>query len=271
MMTITTIGYLSVALYLLTWLFIALKLGKQQAGEETFPNKYVVVVAWAAALVTHAISLYMPLITDKAIYLDFFSAASHIMLLTSFILFITTCTRRIEALGLFVLPMTLFFVLVSLIAPPIVHKAIHISGKLGVHIMLSMLGYSMLALAALQAILLAIQNRNLHKHRPGGITDTLPSLQDMEHLLFRLTLLGVILLTMSLLTGFLFLDNPFAKEHIHKTVLSMIAWIVYSVLLIGHWREGWRGRKAIHWTLAAFVFLILGFLGTKFVREFLIG
>ncbi|NIV33552.1 MAG: cytochrome C biogenesis protein, partial [Anaerolineae bacterium] len=40
--------------------------------------------------------------------------------------------------------------------------------ELRAHIALSVISYSLLALAAAQSILLAIQDRHLHARRPGG-------------------------------------------------------------------------------------------------------
>ena len=56
----------------------------------------------------------------------------------------------------------------------------------------------------------------------------------------------------------------------HKTLLSFIAWIVFGLLLWGRHRLGWRGYKAIRWTLAGFCLLMLAYFGSKLVREFIL-
>jgi len=35
----------------------------------------------------------------------------------------------------------------------------------------------------------------------------------------------------------------------HKTVFSVLAWVLFGVLLAGRWRFGWRGRKALRWVV----------------------
>jgi len=80
----------------------------------------------------------------------------------------------------------------------------------------------------------------------------------------------VILLTLSLLSGFYYLDDMFAQHVAHKTILSIIAWIIFTALLIGRWRYGWRGKTAVRWTLSGFLVLMLAFFGTKFVQEFIL-
>ena len=71
--------------------------------------------------------------------------------------------------------------------------------------------------------------------------------------------------------GVLFVDDLLAQKLVHKTVLSVLSWIVFGVLLIGRRRYGWRGMKAVHWTLAAMLLLLLAFFGSQFVIELVFG
>jgi ABC-type uncharacterized transport system permease subunit len=57
----------------------------------------------------------------------------------------------------------------------------------------------------------------------------------------------------------------------HHIVLSIIAWAVFGMLLVGRRLYGWRGRTAVRWTLAGFTLLVLGYFGSKFVLEVLLG
>jgi ABC-type uncharacterized transport system permease subunit len=81
---------------------------------------------------------------------------------------------------------------------------------------------------------------------------------------------GFVLLTLSLGTGFLFLENLFAQHLVHKTVLSLLAWLVFAMLLAGRMRYGWRGQVAIRWTLSGFIALMLAYFGTKMVLEWIL-
>jgi len=93
----------------------------------------------------------------------------------------------------------------------------------------------------------------------------------MEQLLFQFLLCGEVLLTLALLSGFVFLDNMFAQHLAHKTLLSCLAWIVFGILLWGRHFRGWRGSNAIRWTLAGFLLLMLAYFGSKLVRAFLLA
>jgi ABC-type uncharacterized transport system permease subunit len=69
----------------------------------------------------------------------------------------------------------------------------------------------------------------------------------------------------------IFLENMFAQHLAHKTILSILAWLVFAILLAGRWLAGWRGRTAIRWTLGGFISLMLAYFGSKFVLEVILA
>lgn len=266
-MTITVNLFAALA-WLATWLLIGIRLRNRLRAN---PPQYrrLLVLIWLLALSLHGLSILHHIWQPAEVSINFTVAGSIIMWLCSLLLFVAMLSRPLETLGIFVVPFTLTAMLLPLLESSQA-AAIHLNNGLGVHIFTSLLAYSMLTLAALQALLLAWQNRHLHNHNPGGLIRTLPPLLDMESLLFKLILLGVILLSFGLLSGALYVDNLFSQHLVHKTILSIVAWIVFTALLVGHWQYGWRGRIAIRWTLSGFFILMLAFFGSKFVLEFLV-
>jgi ABC-type uncharacterized transport system permease subunit len=90
-------------------------------------------------------------------------------------------------------------------------------------------------------------------------------------IMFRLVAAGFGLLTLALITGFVFVNNLFTQNLVQKTVLSLIAWLIFGVLLVGRLAAGWRGRSAVRWTLSGFGILAVAYFGVKFVLEYLFG
>jgi ABC-type uncharacterized transport system permease subunit len=90
--------------------------------------------------------------------------------------------------------------------------------------------------------------------------------------MFQVVIVGFTLLTLTLISGFFFSEELFNKplQFTHHIVLSIIAWIVFAILLLGRWRLGWRGRTAVHWILGGFILLVLAYFGSKFVFEFVL-
>jgi ABC-type uncharacterized transport system permease subunit len=257
------ITLITFSLYLGASTLILMRLKALASGGRA--DKAPLLWAWGTALPLHAQVLYQHLATAGGLDLEFFNALSVVAILIAALLFLTALRNPSEYLGIIVLPTAaLSLIPVQFVRP---HQEVITEPQLTAHVVSSLLAYSILTLSAFQAVLLAIQDRHLHNHHPGGLIRALPPLRAMERLLFQLIGLGFILLSVSLITGFLFLDNIFAQHLVHKTVLSIAAWGVFGMLLWGRWRFGWRGRTAIHWTLAGFFVLMLAYFGTKLVLE----
>lgn len=275
-MNATAISITAILLYTISWVLISLRVRstiqspQQDASKSTRNYTKFYFTSWLIALILHIFALHIPLMLGKAMALNFFTLASYVMWFISLVLFITTIKRRIESLAIFILPYTILSIILAIQLSSNTGHFIQMRSGLGLHVLLSLLAYSLLLLASFQALLLSYQNMRLHTHQMSGLMRALPSLEDMEHLLFRFITLGVILLTFSLISGFIYLDDLFAQRVAHKTILSLVAWFVFSILLFGRWKYGWRGRKAIRWTLAGFIILMIAFFGTKFIQEFII-
>jgi len=117
------------------------------------------------------------------------------------------------------------------------------------HILLSLLAASVVCMAGLQAGFAAVQQRKLKLNQGAGIMEILPSLQRSEQLLFRFVWLAFGLLSLLLLTSFLWLSPIFSVQVLPKAILTLLSWLVFAVLLWGHYLSGWRGLVAIRLTL----------------------
>ncbi|MEN9595668.1 MAG: hypothetical protein RL236_102 [Pseudomonadota bacterium] len=198
------------------------------------------------------------------------SVASLNILGVALVLLLTALTKPVETLGIIVFPMAAIILGLDVIINPLPHLLPVHTGAMGIHISTSILAFSLLTIAAIQAILLKIQNKQLKQHPPTKFILLLPSLQSMETLLFQMIASGVFILSLSLGTGFLFLHDLFAQHLVHKTVLSLLAWVIFCAILIGRQRYGWRGRVAVNWILVGFLFLLLSYFGSKFVLELIL-
>ncbi len=141
---------------------------------------------------------------------------------------------------------------------------------IGPHALLSIVAYSILTLAACQALMFAFQEHRLHTGGSLALLRALPPLATMEVLLFQLLWTGLIVRTASIITGFVFLEDMFAQHVVHHTALSLSSWVIFAILLWGHHVRGWRGVTAIRWTLTGFVLLMLAYFGSKLVIEIIL-
>jgi ABC-type uncharacterized transport system permease subunit len=222
------------------------------------------------AISFHAGLLYQFIITPQGINLGFFNAASLVMWVIAWLLLLSLPRKPLESLVIVLFPLAA----IAIGLENLFHsERILLNDKewgVSIHIIFSILAYSLLAISAWQAIFLAIQDYYLHHKQPSWVMAKLPPLQIMEDILFQMIALGFGLLSLSLITGIVFVDDILAQHLAHKTVLSIMAWGVFAGLLWGHWRYGWRGKTAIRWSLSGFIVLMLAYFGSKLVLELIL-
>lgn len=267
-MDMNLLALAAIACYFTGGLLIALRLLRQ--GHPGLPSRALALAPGFAALGFQAVTLYQEILTPIGFNLSFFNVVAFVSWTVVLILLLSSLTKPVENLGIVLLPLAGLAVILALRFPNL--RLLQESDLLGlnIHVLLSLLAYSLLMLAAVQALLLAVQERHLHSRRPGGFIRALPPMQTMETLLFEMIAAGYFLLSLSLLSGFLFLENMLAQHVLHKTILSVVSWVVFSLLLWGRFKFGWRGRTAIKWTLSGFGLLMLAYFGSKFVLELIL-
>ena len=232
---------------------------------------------WAlgAAVLLHGLALFVPLSDSGPDFrFGFAQALSAALWLGVSLLWIEGFTVRVDALRLLVLPVAALAAWLPAFFPGgdvsrLAHRPLFLP-----HLTAAMLGYSVLTLAALHAVLMAFAERGLH---PAARIapwlrrwlDSLPPLLVLERMLFRLIVIGFVLLSLTVLTGVVFSEAVFgqALRWDHKTIFSLIAWAMFATLLLGRWLRGWRGRTALRFTLGGFALLLMSYAGTRFVLE----
>ncbi len=262
--------YASLFLYLICTVLTILKL-RQHTLTTTIPKNLILLIGLLGAL-AQCYTLYSGILdSGSEINLGFYNSLSLISAFITLFALFTTMRYATESLLVVILPIAMLTIFLDYnfssnhLLPPGSSDALYF------HVITSLVAYSILAMAALLAIMLSIVNRYLHNHQPGGFINKLPPIKTIECLLFEALTVGFICLTISLLSGMLFVDNIFTQQLAHKTILSIIAWFVFLILLMGRWFLGWRGRVAIRWTLVGYISLMLAYFGSKFVIEIILS
>jgi len=268
-MNILITSYIAITLYLACSILLLLRF-KQHPALKTTPIKLLLIPGFLA-LIAHGFILYMSMVSSIGVNLGFYNALSLISAFITLSTLISALRHPVEILCALMMPFAALFIVLDITNTTTHLVAPGSSDGLVFHILSSLIAYSILGLSAMYAVLLSIQNSFLHHHQPGGIVRLLPPLTTMESLLFETIFIGFICLTISLMTGLVYLEDMFAQRLAHKTVLSIIAWLVFATLLFGHRYIGWRGRTAIRWTLGGLFSLMLAYFGSKFVMEVLLN
>ncbi len=219
--------------------------------------------ATALALISHIFVIIALFDNNYNILLGMANSAILITFIVVFIFYITSIIYKINALGVFIYPVVIIIIVLQEIFPDKNIALIQMSW----HIMLSIISYSLLVVAFFLSILLTMQNKHLHQKNINSFINHLPPLQSTEHLLFSTIIIGFILLTLALISGFIFMQDIFIQHLLHKTVLSIIAWFIFLFLISGRMIFGWRNKQIITAIQIAFIILILAYFGSKFVLE----
>ncbi len=153
--------------------------------------------------------------------------------------------------------------------PAAAHSAI--SWQLRAHVLTSMFAYGLLTVGTIVAIYALIQDRRLQHAKLSALNALFAPLETSEKLLYAITTAGFIVLALSVVSGVTFIENLFAQHLVHKTTLSLLALLLFGILLVGRRMRGWRGRRAIYLYLVSFAILCLAYFGSRFVLEEILG
>lgn len=230
-------------------------------------------IAIAVALSIHAAGLYDALFAEVGMRFSFSFALSLMMWLAVLIYWLESFMARMEGMQPMVLPLAAVCTALPIFFPN-VHLVAHASATgFKLHFLAAMLAYSLLTLSALHAIFMGFTENALHKRALKRSLSSLPPLLTMEKLLFRMLLIGFILLTLTVGSGVFFSEALFGKPLSvdHKTLFAFASWGIFATLLIGRHAWGWRGKRALRWTLAGFALLVLAYVGSRFVAEVILG
>ncbi|MGB1189280.1 MAG: cytochrome C assembly family protein [Pseudomonadales bacterium] len=220
------------------------------------------------ACLTHAAYLSLSLFEGDRVSLGLMPMLSVTLFAMSFVIVLNHLRQSMHHLGQIVFPIAALVVLLQWSLPDSASLRVNVPPALSLHIVLSMLAYSVLALAALQAIYLTFFDQKLKLKQPTQ--SVIPPIQTLDTLLFESIWIGLIALSLSILTGLLFMESMAVRGLLHHTILTAMAWVIFVILLWGRYQLGWRGSLAGGWTLAGFILLALGYFGSKFVVEILL-
>ena len=223
------------------------------------------------ALLAHGALIYQSVLGQGDIRLGFGNSLSTILWLTALVYWVSSKGAPLARLQSWVSGLAAVSVL--LMAVFTASHAIPDSQALALraHLVVSFLAYGLLAVAALNAVLMTMLEKQLH--RGALMQNGAPPLLTLEAMLFKTIAVGFALLTLALVSGVFFSEELFGKalQFSHKIVFAILSWLVFGGLLLGRHFRGWRGRTALYWTITGFTLLLLAYLGTQFVLEVLLG
>jgi cytochrome c-type biogenesis protein CcsB len=215
-------------------------------------------LAHAGALAAEAVRIHRLPVTDVRSALSFYA------FLVTLAFFLVYLRYRIVSLGLFMLPLVFLLTLICTLHPGgSFDSSAFRGGWLLVHISSIFLGYTALFLTFVAALMYLIQEHELKSKQPRGFYYRLPSLEVCDEIHYRSLLLGLPLLSLGILTGFVWASRTWKGpwELDPKILASLVTWLIYLVLFSTRVSGGWRGRRAAYIAIFGFAAILVTFMG----------
>ncbi|KGJ95637.1 cytochrome C assembly family protein [Colwellia psychrerythraea] len=256
---------LAFLLYILATLAIVTRLFHPKG-----PNITLVLSLAAAAIIVHSFNDGLLFFSQDTINFNLPNVISLVSLIITITVTLVSLRFKVNLLLPVIYGFTGLWQLVILFIPPIdsiplvVEKVILLS-----HITFALVAYCVLIIATLYAFQVTYINLKLKSKNLTAVAH-LPPLMQVEKQLFSILTVGTAILFISQIIGFVFLDGFLAKENAHKTILSLLSFAIYGLILWGHFEKGWRGHRVLVLMVSASALLTLAYFGSRFVKEFIL-
>lgn len=278
MSTDIVLHYLAALFYLGLGSSIWLALLRQkEVNKSTIPVP--ISILFFALIVIQGFAIHIGMLSSGQIRINWTLGLSFTLWLGLMVYWFDSHFMKINGFQLLLLPIgVIICVLAALFPTSGLSTTINVPSTLFmVHLVTSLFAYSLIALGALQALIMTSLDNYLHRPQNFSTTpnllsrvlDAQPPLLVQERLLFRLIWIGFTLLSISIITGmFVSMDlTGHILPNDHKTFFTLLSWIIFGTLLFGRMMWGWRGRIALRWTLFGFALLMLAYTGTRIIFE----
>lgn len=249
----------------------------------------------------HAFSLAARVVAARAVpghhwyvpWSNWFESFSLFALLISLVFLLVQAKTHLPILGAFVLPWTWLALLMALSHPffsnpgwrfttfrefwALAGSAREIPGLqpalqsywMAIHVPVMFASYSSFANAFGIGIAYLIQERQIKSRKPGELSYRLPSLEDLDRLIYRIIFTAFPVLTLGILLGARWAYDAWGRYWgwDAKETWALITWFVYLVYLHMRLVVGWRGRRTAYLSLAGFAVVLFTYVGVNYLSQ----
>lgn len=243
---------------------------KNQESETKFQKRISICVS-ISILSTLVAILELGFIGKAGLVLNLTTVAGFTTLLVQNLYLLGIWQQGIRGLGLFLLPLTALPLLMIPFLPAGQSDqwvAAHSFLQTG-HLLLSVLGYVMLTMAAIYACMQLLLDRALKKKQLGFFVRAMPPLMDISNYMFSHVRWATWLIALSIMTGLAW--QWVEMEHFalfsHKVMLAIFAWLLLLSLSYMRKKAAWHHQRASKMVLFAYATLMLAYFGVKFIHQ----
>jgi cytochrome c-type biogenesis protein CcsB len=140
---------------------------------------------------------------------------------------------------------------------------------MAIHVPVMFISYSAFANTFGVGIAYLIQEHQIKSKKPTEMSFRLPSLEQLDALIYRIISLAFPALTLGVLLGARWAYDAWGRYWgwDAKETWAFITWLVYAAYLHMRLVVGWRGRKTAYLSLAGFGVVIFTYIGVNYLSE----
>lgn len=129
------------------------------------------------------------------------------------------------------------------------------------HVYLALLGYAAYATAFLYSVMYLLLYGNIKSGRFGRLFRRFPSLEELDEMNYRSILVGLALMLVSIILGFVWSYETFTALPLWdaKVMFTLFTWMVYAVIVVFKFFFGWHGRRNAILSLCGFLLVVISF------------
>jgi len=257
------------------YIIAACSLAASRLPSQNERAQILLIVGFSAAVAGvgwHASTLWQFLVVPNGLSLSIGTAASFVGLQLALIGLLGSLEPKLRGLagGLFLLA-ALVAILTGWQQLPDAIASDSIGWQIRTHVLISLFAYGLLSVGAIVALYALVQEKRLQAGKLSSANRLFAPLETTEALLFGITSGGFLALLLSVFSGFAFVADLFAQHLVHKTALSLLALVMFGILLAGRQFAGWRGKRAVYLYLWGFLILCLAYFGSRYILEEVLG
>jgi len=237
--------------------------------QSRFSERPLLILLTIAILLT-SIGLYeLDPVTARGIQLRLSSSVAISILLILLIYAMGLSQHGVRGLGLIILPVTTIPLLLLPWLPDDRLVWIKTTSALEAgHLLISLLSYAVLTLAAAHALMYLQIDRSLKRKHINKLIQHLPSLQDIGNYMSAQIRMAVWLLGIGIALGLIWQWEEMSGITLltHKVLLSLFSWGLLLWLHLMSKRSGWHGKRISIMVLTAYVMLLLSYFGVRLIQ-----
>ena len=178
---------------------------------------------------------------------------------------------KLKILGIYAAPLAAFIMVAAagLSKEPVQTQSIMQSIWINIHIFGVFIGEAAFALACGIGILYLVQEHAIKTKTHGFFYKRLPSLDLLDLTGHSCIMVGFLMLTIGLITGFVYAKSVWGRfwSWDPKEIWSGISWLIYAALIHQRYTVGWRGRKSAILAIVGFAAILFTFFGVNFLLK----